>query len=94
MSLENKLDIERGNSNIITKKNMDNGVDRVWKSCCFHIDPHGAAYLGQFIIITGVISFSFIMLIQSKGKCEESSPYFSLISFILGKLLSTIISSA
>jgi hypothetical protein len=90
---ENKIDIPESNTKM--KKNTDDMDDvHMWKSCCFQLDKNFIAYVGQFIIIISVISFSFIMLIQSDGRCEESSPYFSLISFILGKLLSTIISSA
>jgi hypothetical protein len=74
-----------------TKKNIIE--DKVWRSCCFDINPHAVAYAGQFIIVVGVLVLCSYMLLKADGNCEQSSPYIGLVSFILGKLLSSVISS-
>ena len=65
----------------------------VWESCCFNVNPHGVAYLGQFIVTMSVLSISTYMLLKADGSCEKSSPYIGLISFVLGKILSSVVSS-
>ncbi len=65
----------------------------VWRSCCFDLSPAGVAYAGQLIVSMSVLGISTFMLIKANGSCEQSSPYIGLISFLLGKILSTVISS-
>lgn len=66
---------------------------QVWRSCCFQTDPHMCSYIGQLSTSFLILGFSFIMLIKANGSCEQSSPYIGLISFLLGKLLSSVMSS-
>jgi hypothetical protein len=66
----------------------------IWRSCCFQLDPKGVAYAGQFTISMTVLGISTYMLFQADGDCNKSSPYIGLISFLLGKILSTVVSSA
>ena len=66
----------------------------IWKSCCFQLDPRGVAYAGQFTISMTVLGISTYMLLKADGDCNKSSPYIGLISFLLGKILSTVVSSA
>ena len=63
----------------------------VWESCCIRTNPHAIAYIGQLIISVIILAFSFIMLIKANGSCEQSS--IGLISFLMGKLLSSVVGS-
>lgn len=67
--------------------------DKVWESCCIRTNPHAIAYIGQIGISIIILTFSFIMLLQANGSCEKSSPYIGLISFLMGKLLSSVVGS-
>ena len=64
-----------------------------WESCCIRTNPHAVAYIGQICISSLILGFSFIMLIKADGSCEKSSPYIGLISFLMGKLLSSVVGS-
>jgi hypothetical protein len=66
---------------------------KVWKSCCLELSPQGVAYFGQFLTTGFVLSISTYFLIQADGDCNKSSPYIGLISFVMGKILSSVISS-
>ena len=68
--------------------------DDVWRSCCFDLSPAGVAYCGQFIVTMSVLGISTLMLIKADGNCEQSASYIGLISFVLGKILSSVISSS
>ena len=65
----------------------------VWRSCCFQLSPPGVAYCGQFTVTMMVLAISTYMLIKADGDCNKSSPFIGLISFVLGKILSSVISS-
>ena len=65
----------------------------VWESCCIRVNSHAVAYLGQFTIVVGVLTLSTYMLLEADGDCNKSSPYIGLISFVLGKILSSVVSS-
>lgn len=71
----------------------DKEKKEVWESCCIRTNPHAVAYIGQICISSLIIGFSFIMLIKADGSCEKSSPYIGLISFLMGKLLSSVVGS-
>lgn len=72
----------------------DDKKEEVWKSCCFTLSPHGVVYCGQFFISLIIIGVCFYMLILAEGDCNRSAGYLSLLSFLLGKLLSTVATSA
>lgn len=74
-------------------KQVDSPKREVWRSCCLETDPHAIAYISQISISILILGFSFVMLVSSNGSCEKSSPYIGLISFILGRVLSTVKSS-
>ena len=61
--------------------------DNQWKSCCLTVDRAMCMYAVQFSLALCVLSFSGVMLALSAGNCEKSSPYFSLISFVIGSFL-------
>jgi hypothetical protein len=65
----------------------------VWRSCCFSMDSHFVSYLGQFIFSMSVLAFCSVMLIKADGSCEQSSSYINIISFMMGKILSSVMSS-
>lgn len=90
MNTENKIDIERGNSNTTTKKNTD---DNTWRSCCLVVNPHAIAYFSQIFISLALLIVSTYMIILADGSCDRASPWVNLISFIAGKILSSVISS-
>ena len=64
-----------------------------WKSCCFDLDSHCIAYFGQFIFSMSVLGFCSMMLIKANGSCEQSSSYINIISFMMGKILSSVMTS-
>lgn len=65
-----------------------------WKSCCFELDSHMVAYVGQFVFSMSVLGFCSVMLIKANGSCEQSSSYINIISFMMGKILSTVMTSS
>lgn len=75
-----------------TTKNSDNDNDS-WKSCCLRTDRQMVVYIGQILFSFAVLSFSGVMLYVADGSCEKSSPYIGLISFLLGKILSSVTDS-
>lgn len=58
-----------------------------WKSCCFTLDRDMCTYVVQFTLALCTLGFSGLMLAQAQGNCERSSPYFSLISFVVGAFI-------
>jgi len=89
MNDENKLEVHT----LINDNDIKDNKKEVWESCCVRTNPHAIAYFGQLLISIIILAFSFIMLIKANGSCEQSSPYIGLISFILGRVLSTVKSS-
>jgi hypothetical protein len=65
-----------------------------WNSCCLKTDRQAVVYFGQLSFAFSVLAFSAAMLINADGDCNKSSPYIGLISFLLGKLLSTVTDSS
>ena len=61
--------------------------DNQWKSFCLTVDRAMCMYAVQFSLALCVLSFSGIMLALSAGNCEKSSPYFSLVSFVVGAFI-------
>ena len=78
---------------IIEQKHQEVEV-RLWKSCCLQTDKAAVVYIGQLVFSFTVLGFSAIMLMKANGDCEQSSPYIGLISFLLGKLLSSVTDSS
>jgi len=90
MNDEKKLEIVT-----LTNENNTNDTKKelVWESCCLRINSHAFAYIGQLLISILILTFSFIQLIYSDGDCNKSAPYIGLISFLMGKLLSSVMTS-
>lgn len=68
--------------------------EKVWQSCCLQLSRHCVAYTGQMVVIASIIGISAYFLVEADGDCSKSSPYHALLSFVLGKVLSTMVSSA
>ena len=87
---------EKENRELIHQVTVQDAKEKkeVWESCCIRTNPHAVAYLGQIGISSLIIAFSFIMLLKADGNCEKSSPYIGLISFLMGKLLSSVVGSS
>ena len=66
---------------------------RQWHSCCFTggTDKEMALYFGQLGVTAAILGFSFVQLIRADGNCDRSSPYIGLISFLMGKLLASVV---
>ncbi len=91
MNEDNKLEVRTLiNENDIKENKKD---DNIWESCCLRTDRHMIAYIGQFIFSMSVLAFSCIMISNSEGQCDRISPFVSIISFLMGKLLSSVVSS-
>ena len=90
------MDEKNESKELIHRINVEDEKDKkeYWESCCIRTNPHAVAYLGQIGISSLIIAFSFIMLIKADGNCEKSSPYIGLISFLMGKLLSSVVGSS
>jgi hypothetical protein len=67
--------------------------EKIWDSCCFRVSKMAVAYIGQMLVVVMVLSICTYFLIEAQGSCDRSSPYISLISFILGKVLSQVVTS-
>lgn len=65
--------------------------DRTWNSCCLKSDRKALVFFSQLSVSAAVLAFSCFMLFYADGNCEKSSGHFSTVSFILGKLLSSVI---
>jgi len=74
-------------------ESKDNNNKDSWKSCCLTTDRQAVVYIGQILFSFAVLSFSGLMLYNADGSCEKSSPYIGLISFLLGKILSSVTDS-
>ena len=83
------IEIKQNDKDIID----DDDDNKVWRSCCFNLNSHCVSYAGQFIFSMSVLGFCAVMLIKANGSCEKSSSYINIISFMMGKILSSIQSS-
>lgn len=74
----------------------DDNIDdnKVWRSCCFQLNSHCVSYFGQLFFSMSMLVFCAMMLYRANGNCEQSSSYINILSFMLGKILSSIQSSA
>ena len=66
----------------------------LWRSCCLQIDRQATVYFGQLAFSFSVLGFNAAMLVAADGDCNKGSPYIGLISFLLGKLLSSVTDSS
>jgi hypothetical protein len=62
-----------------------------WVSCCVETDRQAVVYIGQMVFSASLIGLCAIMLVRADGDCSVSSPYISLLSFLAGKVLATVV---
>lgn len=65
-----------------------------WTSCCIQTDRGAVVYLGQMCFAGALIALCAVMLVKANGDCSVSSPYISLLSFLAGKILSSVADSS
>ncbi len=65
-----------------------------WVSCCVETDRGAVVYIGQMAFAGSVIALCAVMLVKADGDCSVSSPYISLLSFLAGKVLASVVSSS
>ena len=78
LKIEHKIDLE------------NKEIESEWKSCCFTTDKNMVLYFGQISFAFAVLAFSAAMLVRAEGRCDQSAPFINLISFLLGKLFSSV----
>ena len=66
---------------------------KIWRSCCLVADKKMIVYLSQMMFALMILLFSCFQLTKYSDQFNIASPYYSLISFILGKLLSSIVTA-
>tara|TARA_R110000772_G_C13222865_1_gene432015 strand:+ start:498 stop:806 length:309 start_codon:yes stop_codon:yes gene_type:complete len=80
--IEQKIDIV--SENIVDKKTT-------WRSGCITTDKNAVIYFGQLFFSTILVCLCSVMLIRADGDCSASSSYINILSFLAGKLLSTVV---
>jgi hypothetical protein len=65
-----------------------------WESCCLRADRGVIVYAGQMLFSAALIALCSVMLFEADGDCSKSSPYISLLSFLAGKVLASIVNSS
>jgi ABC-type nickel/cobalt efflux system permease component RcnA len=63
---------------------------KIWTSCCVRVNKSVVIYFSQLFIGVLVLAFAFYQLVRSNFQCDQSSPYLSLISFVLGTYVARI----
>lgn len=69
----------------IRSENTPKPNERIWRSCCFSINPVAAKYFVQVSILAGLIVYSAVMLVINQ-ECNSQRNYSSLLLFCLGIL--------
>ena len=72
---------------------VDDEPIKVWRSCCLVVDKNMIVYLSQMMFALLILLFSCFQLVKYSDQCNIASPYYSLISFLMGKLLSNILTT-
>lgn len=64
-----------------------------WQSCCLTVDKNMIVYISQMIFSLCVLLFCCFQLSIYSDQCNIASPYYSMISFLMGKLLSNVLTT-
>ena len=81
------------NHELVNQEDTSRGANqepKIWRSCCLRVDKSIVVYFSQLTIGILVLVFASIQLIEAKFECDKSSPYLSLISFVLGTYVARI----
>ncbi len=57
---------------------------KIWRSCCIEVDKQAIMYFSQLGVGLLILGFSGVQLLRSNFECDQSAPYLSLLSFIIG----------
>ena len=60
--------------------------DAVWESCCLKVNVHAVLYFTQLSVMLIGITFS-IYQITNLSRCEDQTPYFGLLTSLIGIFL-------
>ncbi len=58
----------------------------VWESCCLRMNVHATLYFTQLAVMLIGVSFS-IYQITKLSRCEDQTPYFGLLTSLIGIFL-------
>ena len=67
--------------------------DHAWRSCCLTVDKNMMVYISQMIFSICILMFCCFQLSIYSDQCNIASPYYSIISFLMGKLLSNVLTT-
>tara|TARA_R110000782_G_scaffold47191_1_gene103881 strand:- start:194 stop:517 length:324 start_codon:yes stop_codon:yes gene_type:complete len=85
---ETKIDIEEKETHTEKEKEED---DRTWRSMCLSTNKHAVIYFGQLTFSLSLVALCSVMLIKANGDCSQSGNYINILSFLAGKMLSTVV---
>ena len=83
---ETKIEIEEKNTQ--TDEPLQ---ERTWRSFCLTTDKGAVIYFGQLFFSTILVGLCSVMLWKADGECSQSSSYINILSFLAGKLLSSVV---
>ena len=87
---EYKEDLEAQHWNFEEKREP---LHETWDSCCFRVEKNMVVYITQTLFSFCILVFCAFMLHNADGDCNRASPYLSIVSFLLGKLLSSVMTT-
>ena len=67
-------------------KDIEKNDNIVWESCCLKVNVHAVLYFTQLAVMLIGISFS-IYQITKLSRCEDQTPYFGLLTSLIGIFL-------
>jgi hypothetical protein len=67
-------------------KDIEKNDDAVWESCCLKVNVHAVLYFTQLSVMLIGITFS-IYQITHLSRCEDQTPYFGLLTSLIGIFL-------
>jgi cytochrome b561 len=68
------------------KNDIEKNEDAVWESCCLKVNVHAVLYFTQLAVMLIGITFS-IYQITNLSRCEDQTPYFGLLTSLIGIFL-------
>ena len=86
LDIEEKGELVNSSASPATQKQHEGP----WRSCCLETSPRAVVFISQMVFAFAVLAFSGVMLVIADGDCDRSAAYIGLISFLLGKLLSSV----
>ena len=85
---EYKVDLEAQRWSF-EEKRQQREQHKTWDSCCLPVEKNMAVDITQTLFSFYILVFCAFMLHSAQGDRNRASPYLSIVSFLLGKLLSS-----